>query len=328
MTDIVGFEPDADRAMALDRRMRARLDASLRYIVEQVQGRISVPRQAIEGFFARLAAGPVDATTFGAYCELVLAIDDDELERAQALLAEISVAPNRPACLMVRDLGDRRVDPIAERYVRLIDTDPAVSFEVLAPPPDIAVACREKIAAAFSILEAGDPALAGEIRALIGEIVLAVGVEDPKALTFDGASSFMLWGALVLNARGQKTVLEMAEALAHESGHNLLFGLCADGPLVENDDEARFASPLRPDPRPMDGIVHATYVTARMHRAVLQLEQSGVLDDVGSAEARTSLISHRRAFAQGMEVIDQHARLTERGRAIMAGARAHMTASL
>jgi hypothetical protein len=325
MTDIVDFEPDADRALALDRRMRTRLGASLRYIAGQARGHIAVP-PALDGFLARLAAGPVDAATFGAYCELVLAIDDDELDRAEALLAEIAGAPNRAAALVVRDLADPKADPIAERYVRLIDSDPTVSFEVLPPPPDVAAACREKIAAALALLDTGDPALAAEIRVLIGEIVLAVGVEDPKALTFDGASSFMLWGSLVLNARGPKTPLEMAEALAHESGHNLLFGLCADGALVENDDEAVFASPLRPDPRPMDGIVHATYVTARMHRAVLALERAGVLDAAAVAEAHRSLAAHRRAFAEGMAVIEAHGRLTGRGRAILAGARAHMAA--
>ena len=324
MNGLADFAPDAGRARVLDRHMRERLGTSLRYIVEQADGRIPIVRPAIEGFLARLAEGPVAATIFGAYCDLVLAIDDDRLELAEALLSEIGAAPNRPAELRIRDLADPLLDPIAERYVRLIDSDPASPVAVLPPPAEVAAACRARIAAAFSLLDAGDPALASEIRALIGEIVMAVGPDDPKAPTFDGASAFMLWGAIMLNARGHRTVLEMAQALAHESGHNLLFGLCADGPLVENDDEPRYASPLRADPRPMDGIVHATYVTARMHRAVTQLLRDGVLDGAATAEAQASLAAHRRAFEQGIEVIDRDARLTERGQAIMAGARAHM----
>jgi HEXXH motif-containing protein len=307
--------------------MRERLGASLRYIVEQADGRIPIVLPAIEGFFVRLAAGPVSAAIFGAYCDLVLAIDDHRLDLAETLLTEIGAAPNRPTELLIRDLADPRIDPIADRYIRLIDTDPAISFTVLAPSPEIAAACRGRIAAAFSLLEAGDPALATEIRALIGEIVIAIGPDDPTALVFDGASSFMLWGAIILNANGQRTVLEMAQALAHESGHNLLFGLCADGPMDENDGDARYSSPLRADPRPMDGIVHATYVTARMHRTVARLLQAGVLGGATTAEAQASLVAHRRAFAQGIEVIDRHARLTERGHAIMSGARAYMALS-
>jgi hypothetical protein len=327
MSGLVDFEPDAVRAMAIDHHMRQRLGTSLRYILGQAEGRIPIVQPAIEGFLARLAEGPVSATIFGAYCDLVLAIEDDRLDLAEALLTEISAAPNRPACLHVHDLADPRIDPAADRYIRLIDTDPAIAFTVLPPPPETAAACRGRIAAAFSLLEAGDPALAAEIRALIGAIVIAVGPDDPTALVFDGASSFMLWGAIMLNAKGHRTVLEMALALAHESGHNLLFGLCADGPMVENDDDARYPSPLRADPRPMDGIVHATYVTARMHRAVARLLQAGVLDGAATTEAQSGLAAHRRAFAQGIKVIDRHARLTERGYAIMAGARAYMALS-
>lgn len=327
MNSAADFEPNAVRAMAIDRHMRERLGASLRYIVEQANGQVAIVRPAIEGFFARLAQGPISATIFGAYCDLVLAIDEDRLDLAEALFAEIGAAPNRPAGLQIRDLANPRIDPIADRYIRLVDTDPTISFSVLPPSSEIAAACRGRIAAAFNLLEAGDPALAAEIRALIGEIVLAVGPDDPAALTFDGASSFMLWGAIMLNANGNRTVLEMAQALAHESGHNLLFGLCADGPMVENDDNPLYPSPLRTDPRPMDGIVHATYVTARMHRTVARLLQAGVLDGAASAEAQDSLTAHRRAFAQGIEVIDRYARLTERGLAIMAGARAHMDRS-
>lgn len=324
MIHAVGFEPDPKRAADLDRHMRERLHSSLRYIFEHVDGRIAVDKTALEGFLGRLSSGPVPALTFGAYYDLVLAIGDDRLDQAQSLFAEIAAAGNRPAGLHVRNLADPRIDPAADRFVRMIDTDPNLSFAVLPPPGDVAVQYRQRIAAGLSLLEAGTPALAEEIVTLVGEVVIAVGPDDAKAMTFDGASSFMLWGAILLNARGHNTVLEAVQALVHESGHNLLFGLCADGPLIENDDEPVYTSPLRTDPRPMDGIVHATYVTARMHWAVAQLLAAGVLDEAATAEARDSLASHSRGFAQGIEVVDRHARLTARGQAIMAGARAYM----
>jgi hypothetical protein len=55
----------------------------------------------------------------------------------------------------------------------------------------------------------------------------------------------MLWGSIVLNATANRTNMEIGQALEHESGHNLLFGPSADGPLVESDDNARHPSPLR-----------------------------------------------------------------------------------
>jgi hypothetical protein len=68
---------------------------------------------------------------FGAYCDLVFAIEADRRDLVKALLAEIAAAPNRPADLAICDLADPTCDPIAERYVRLINTDPSASFNVL-----------------------------------------------------------------------------------------------------------------------------------------------------------------------------------------------------
>ena len=325
MTSMSYVEPDPERARRLDRRMRERLGSSLRYIAGQANGLMPIDRTALEHFLSRLAKGAVPALTFGAYCDLVLAIEADRLDLAAALVTEIADAPNRSAGIVVSDLGDPITDPRADRYIRLVDTDPTISFIVKPPPSAASATCRERIAGALDLLEAGDPMMAAEIKELLGEIVLAVGSDDPTAMTFDGASSFLMWGAIVLNANGHKSVLETAQALVHESGHNVLFGLCADGSLAGDDDEARYRSPLRPDPRPMDGIIHATYVTARMHQSVGRLLKADVLDAAAALEAQASLIEHRRAFSEGIAVIDRHSRLTERGRAIMDSARAHMT---
>jgi HEXXH motif-containing protein len=155
-------------------------------------------------------------------------------------------------------------------------------------------------------------------------VLLAVGSDAPAAWSFDGASSFMLWGAVVLNAEGNPTLLGSVQALAHESAHNLLFGLATDGPLVENDDSERFASPLRADPRPIDGIFHAVFVTARMQQAVASLRASGALEAGERDEAEQALAQNAALFAQGLATLDRHAKLTPLGAAVLAGARAMM----
>jgi HEXXH motif-containing protein len=157
--------------------------------------------------------------------------------------------------------------------------------------------------------------------------VIAAGPVEPGEMTFDGVSAYMLWGAVLLNARGQTTVLDTAQALAHESGHNLLFGFCASGSLIENDDGELFSSPLRVDPRPMDGVVHATYVTARMHQTVARLLGSGVLDADQTEAARLDLEMHRRNFATGDEVVREGGRLTVLGLEVMDTARDYMAAA-
>jgi HEXXH motif-containing protein len=253
----------------------------------------------------------------------VLAVENDNLEESRELFNEL-LGQSRAPSLTIAPIGDRP-EAETERYRRMFLEDPALAAE---PDPELWSECRARIDAAFRLLDAGFPEMAAEIRALLREIVVAAGPEDPKALTFDGASHFMLWGAILLNARGQKTALDTAQALAHESGHNLLFGYGASEPLVENEDDELFASPLRVDPRPMDGIVHATYVIARMHQTLSRLIQTGVLDDAQTAAAKADLAAHERNFAAGDGVIREGGRLTDLGREVLSGARDYMAQAL
>jgi HEXXH motif-containing protein len=318
------FDPCAERARRLDARMRERLAESVRYVAAQAATHLRVPSDSLARFLERLARGPVSPHAFAAYYDLVLALDADDLGEAAQRMGELLAAPAAQDGLRVLALGDAARDRDADRIRRHVDTDPEQPLEILPPPPELVAACRERIEAALELLDAGHPELVAEIRALVREIVLAVGSAAPGAWRFDGASSFMLWGVVVLNAGEHGTRLEMVQALAHESAHNLLFGLCADGPLVSNDDVERFASPLRVDPRPIDGIFHATFVTARMHQAVARLREAGALAAGERAEAERALATSAALFAQGVATLDRHAQLTPMGQAALAGARATM----
>lgn len=324
-TDLIVFDPSGHRGRAVNARMRTRLRDSLKYIIGQAEGHVAIPRRELDAFFSRLEKGPVSPLTFGAYCELVIAFEDDDLNEAERLFKEIALAPNVEDGPRILDLADPLQDAAAMRYSSFVDGDPDCTITI-SPPGDAALAVRGLITEAFGLIDAGNPSLGEEIRAIVREIVLAYGAEDAKGLKFDGVSSFMLWGGVVLNVTGYKTVIEMVQALAHESGHNLLFGLCAYGPLQENDDKERYPSPLRLDERPMDGIVHATYVTARMHQSIQRLLDAGILDAAQQEEARRANLSNSKYFASGLKTIDQHARLTPLGRAVMDGARDYMSA--
>lgn len=326
--DLTGFDPSGERAAGAAARMRAHLATSLRYIIAEAQGHIAIPT-AMDDFFARLAAGPVSPAVFGIYCDLVLALDDNELGEAERLLREIVDTPDPTAALSVIDLGDPRYDRASNRIRRLVDTDPATPVSIFPPAAAAAATARALIAKALSLLDAGNPALAAEIRGLLREIVLAAGTSaKPDAIHFEGVSSFLLWGAVVLDPGASKTALDMVQTLAHESGHNLLFALSADGPLHETPSTELYPSPLRSDPRPMDGIVHATYVTARMHQSVLRLLDAGVLDAEESAEARASTVTNARRYATGRDIVRKHARLTPRGETVLAGSDRYMAAYL
>lgn len=316
--------PDPARAAALDARMRERLVDSLRYVREQAGTQLNFPAPAFDRLLTRIAEGPVASNVFASYYDLVMAIGQDRLDEAQRCIDEMATltgpAPSGP---LILSLGtDRRSD----RVRRFVDTDPQTRFDILPPPATLAAAARRQIESAFALLDRATPLLAQEIRMLLREIVLAVGPDDPNAMQFDGASSFMLWGALVLNADSHQNDLDMVQVLAHESGHNLLFGLCADGPLIENDDTERYRSPVRRDPRPMDGLVHAAFVVARMHQAVRALVDADALTPAQRPEADKALAGHRKSFWDAIETIERHARFTPLGQSVMDGARLYMTA--
>lgn len=301
--------------------MRERLADSLDYALGEVGKPLGIDASAARALTERVRAHPQSPHVFGAYYDLVIALERDELELArdlaQQLVTERPIDGTRIASV------DDRPGEEEERYRRLFLAD----LDVDIPDAALMGAYRRRLSDAFALLDAGFPEMAAEVRALLREIVVAAGPEDPKALTFDGASCYMLWGAIMLNARGQKNVLDAAQALAHESGHNLLFGLSADGPLVENADDELFSSPLRKDPRPMDGVFHATYVVARMHQTLCRLLASGVLDEEQEAAAKADLAAHRRNFDIGDQVVREGGRLTEVGRQAIEAARDYMASA-
>jgi hypothetical protein len=321
------FAPSAERVLFLDQRMRSRLADSLRYILTQGDGFLAIPQDRFQTFLRDLEARPVSPLAFSFYNDAVLAIEEDDLETASGLLTELTRLPPRTSGLEILELADPNQDAIGARYARFLNDDPSMKFEIFPPAPQVAANCRAQIADAFALLDAGDPELAAELRALLREIILAAGSKDPKAMTFDGASSFMLWGAIIINADRGDGAIGMVQMLAHESAHNLLFGFSADGALVENSPEELFSSPLRKDPRPMDGIYHATFVTARMYRVVQQLLDHGVLDAAAKEKAKKDLADNARLFQQGIETVQKFGKLSPLGQSVMRGASDYMAAT-
>ena len=182
---------------------------------------------------------------------------------------------------------------------------------------------RRQLAGAMDLLGEAAPALFAELKALISELILVVGPKDAKVY-FDGGSSYQLWGALFLNAEPHTTRVELIDRLAHESAHSRLFGLCTEEAPVRNADDELYPSPLRSELRPMDGVYHATFVSARMHWAMSRLIASGLLTEDELAMAAKARDDDRRNFETGYASVIAHARLTDTGRIALDAASAYM----
>jgi hypothetical protein len=321
------FEPDAARVRFLDQRMRRRLGDSLRHVFDQSEGHFSFSSEQAKAFLDRLDALPVEPLAFTFYLELVMAIDSDDLDLAARITEELLSLPAPNAGTVVETMPDPLIDANGARYSRFLDSDSSARFEVTPPTRAMDLRCRAQIERAFILLDKGAPTLAAETRALLRKIVLAAGTQAKGTYTFDGASAAMLWGCILINADRADTPLDMAQMLVHESAHNLIFGLAVDEPLLENDADERYASPLRPDARPLEGIYHATYVLARMHLVVDLLAKSGILSPDDQAKAERDRAQNRKLYLDGYATISRHARLTPLGARLLEYAHTYMTAA-
>ncbi|MDD5366446.1 MAG: HEXXH motif-containing putative peptide modification protein [Gallionellaceae bacterium] len=318
------FPPNGRRALAFDRKARASLADSLQHIVEQCAGAIPFDSARMASLIDGLRQGRrYPPSLCGAYFELAMALMEDRDQDAAGLFA--SIAEERPIDGPFRlvALGGPEIARHTTRYTTLMDSDPNTSFAMIPPAPATERDFRTRFEHGYRLLATAIPELAAEFDALVSEVCMVVG--DPAAkMQFDGGSSYMLWGGLFLNASSHNSDVAMVEVIAHESAHSLLFGYALDEALVSNPDEELFSSPLRVDPRPMDGIYHATYVLARMHWAMSRLIDSGRLDAEARAAAESARALDRKSFETGYQVVRQYGRLTDTGQAVMAGARAYM----
>lgn len=300
------------------------LGASLIHIQEQCAGQVPFDQAAltrmIDDIGQRRRFPP---STFALYYELVPALLRGDIESAVALFHQLARERPIDAPLAVFALDDPALAGSRERYLRFMNGDEPYKFEFLPPAPEQVQDFRSQFARACDLLGKAMPELLEEMRAIISEVILVAG---PKNATkrFDGGSCYSLWGAVFLNAARCATRVELVEALAHESGHSVLFGLSTDEATVSNPDDDRFPSPLRADGRPMDGVFHATYVSARMHWAMSRLVESGLLTEEELELAATARDEDKHNFEKGYDTVVAHARLTATGRAAIDAALTYM----
>ena len=109
----------------------------------------------------------------------------------------------------------------------------------------------------------------------------------------------------------------MIVTLAHEEGHAALFGACTREMLVENPDSELYWSPIRKTERPLEGIFHASFVSARMVWVIGKMLETG---DFGWLERRRlkKILKEAHAIQQdSAEIVQREGRLTETGRAVL-----------
>jgi len=112
-------------------------------------------------------------------------------------------------------------------------------------------------------------------------------------------------------------LMTMAEAVIHEFQHNKLNVAAHGADFLVNAFHPLYKSPVRPDPRPLWGIllaVHAFLPVAELYRRMR--DDSHPLAAAGQFEQRLSDIDLKNH--EGMEMLRAHACFTAAGRALFA----------
>jgi HEXXH motif-containing protein len=315
-----GFSPTAARGEGLDAAVRGKLAASICALADAVDGRLDADLPALRALATAVADHPVSPAVVAAYSACVPLLFGGDRVAAEGALARLADPALRlRAAPRVTTLDDALLGSgMAEAYAAAMGVESEARFAAI---PRLALGdAARRLAEARALLGASFTA---EIDAVAHEIV-AVAVAPGGELLFHGATSFLLWGALLLNLDAHPTRVKLAEGLAHESGHAVLFGLTMGAPLVTNPDDERHPSPLRHDPRPMDGITHAVWVLARMHLAMEVLLAGDALTHEERTEAEVARTRIARDYRDGLAVVDAHARFTPEGAAAFDLARGYM----
>ena len=200
----------------------------------------------------------------------------------------------------------------------LVDHNPISSFEAHPDKPGNALDLGERpvhewlqcLERAFAIITAHLPEIVPEMKLLLHEI-LPVGYHAERHLS---ASYREAIGTVYLTLHPDE--LTLAEALVHEFQHNKVNALSHLAPLLDNAFSPLFPSPIRPDPRPLWGILlaaHAFLPVAVMYR---RMRAAAHPRSVGPEFLRRlgeiDLKNH-----EAVRMLETHGRFTPLGSALM-----------
>lgn len=336
MTEPGLFAPSVARARLCRADMDRILWSSVRELVGEPAGDASPPAHAAGG---GRATGMLD---YAAYFDLALAhyptVDVSEDARARAvahlqarLAAGPAVAEAAPGAPRLSHFSQALYTPDQlDQMRRWWDIEPANRMAIGETSDDDFRRSCAAFDVALTHLRNAAPELCDETQIIVRDVVFSQ-PDGNQLINYSGASSFALWGALTINCETQRDWTQHYRQLVHEAGHNLLFGLARDEQFVLDDPSERHRSPIREDPRPMDGIFHAAFVSAREALAIDALlilnDKTGCLPADDAAILEDMLEISVPAFWEALDTLRTSATLSPLGTQLLSDCEAYMSAN-
>lgn len=312
------FPASRQTGAALRNSLNKGMSDSLAHVFEACAGHVEVPAEPAEALVSRLRAGSRETPyLYSLYFGTLEAIEADDLDAVEDLIGRlVRLAPAAPGTTVTTLDPDEF--PWDAGLIAGYFADEEDSFCRYGPPDRAEAAeSRAQLAKTLERLRDCAPDLAAEFEEIVPAIILAGGIpltDEPGAqFVFQGVSALRAFGAILLDATPAASWVDRATTLIHEEAHNVLFAYAPKEGVVRNPDDERYASPLRSDPRPLEGIFHATFVLARMVHGLEIMRNSGNLSAADRTLADETIAESRPLYFDGLETLRKHADLTPEG---------------
>lgn len=308
------FQPDGNRAKEIDRQLRNTVVLGLESVLYQFHSQQPFSFDVQRFIADTKSSSTLSPAIFALFNSMVDLIKANRVDEAYALAREFTNAGTAivPSNRVIGFTPDDLRGSLFAMYRSEIDSDEKLRVKLSGGSPEHIRNAQIKLQQSLQLLDQHFPELATELRAFCHQLIIFddIGSTDMGG---ESASCFPIWSAVFINMRRDTHPLYVFEALIHEAGHLLLFALSQESPLVENDRSERFSSPLRKDPRTMDGIYHAAFVTARMTIGLESLRSEMPPLNLDPEYLRQRIALRRRNFADAASVITASGKLTKLG---------------
>jgi hypothetical protein len=310
------FIPNSGDAHATNQAMHDGLYDSLRYLAEELSNEAPGLTSDFEAW--RQNIGPAQrlpSAVFGTYYDVVEALQAGDIQTGVALIQRILMVQPVMRGTKITVLGRDYAETDSRRIEKFMGAPETGAAGVTQPDQAQADRFATKLREAITWIEHHLPELHDEMNALLGELILVGPAEG--SLEFEGGTCFRLWGAVALNAERKASVADLIVTLAHEEGHAALFGACKNEMLVENPDSELFWSPIRRTKRPLEGIFHASFVSARMIWVLRHMLASKEFGWLERRRLRKILREAEAIQRDSADIVRREGRLTETGKAVL-----------
>lgn len=308
------FLPNKKRAQLMNYHMHQALLKSLMHIdktIKEAKKECHALRKAIN---ILVEGGELPPESFGWYYSAVFNFINDQDDDGMICLKNLAEPMITNTSSIHVSAYVKETHP-RETAMYLRSLGEADGFKMAEPEMRTYFDFKKMFAAALEVLEAHVPHLHQEIQLLIRHVIVVKAKHDSQM--FYGMSPYQLWRLVFLNIICARTLPSMLETLIHESAHVYLFGACTHEPLTLNPSNETYYSAIRQCERPMDGIYHAAFVTARVVWAFKEILKQSQLHSRYEDEIKSIIATNEKYHHECLKVVNSHGKLSKTGQKIL-----------